>query len=102
MTETFHATRGITDAEIEGLPAYTVTGGDWKNVSDEVLKLGDDRIVMNLGPVHPSTHGVMRLVVELDGEYVRQAEAQTGFLHTGIEKSMEYRTWPSRLQAKEL
>lgn len=92
MTD-IHATRGITDAEIEGLPAYTVTGGDWANVSDEVVKLAEDRIVMNLGPVHPSTHGVMRLVVELDGEYVRQAEAQTGFLHTGIEKTMEYRTW---------
>ncbi len=93
MTEKFHATSMATDAEIEGLPAFTATGGDWARVSEDVTKLGQDRIVMNLGPVHPSTHGVLRLVVELDGEYVRQAEAQTGFLHTGIEKTMEFRTW---------
>ncbi|MBP3222637.1 MAG: NADH-quinone oxidoreductase subunit D [Actinomycetaceae bacterium] len=92
-TPEFHATRGVTDAEIEGLPAFTSMGGDWSNISEEVVQLAQDRIVMNLGPVHPSTHGVLRLVCELDGEYVRQVEAQTGFLHTGIEKSMEYRTW---------
>lgn len=93
MSDMFRATQVITDAEMEGLPAFTATGGDWSRVSEEATRLGQDRIVLNLGPVHPSTHGVLRLVVELDGEYVRQAEAQTGFLHTGIEKTMEYRTW---------
>lgn len=93
MSDMFRATQVITDAEMEGLPAFTATGGDWSRISEEATRLGQDRIVLNLGPVHPSTHGVLRLVVELDGEYVRQAEAQTGFLHTGIEKTMEYRTW---------
>ena len=46
-----------------------------------------------MGPVHPSTHGVLRLIVELDGEYVRDVRVGTGYLHTGIEKNMEYRTW---------
>ena len=46
-----------------------------------------------MGPQHPSTHGVLRLVLEIDGETVRDARAGIGYLHTGIEKNMEYRTW---------
>ncbi len=46
-------------------------------------------ITMNMGPQHPSTHGVLRVVVELDGETVVRAEPVIGYLHTGIEKTME-------------
>ena len=46
-----------------------------------------------MGPQHPSTHGVLRLVLELEGETVTQARSVIGYLHTGIEKSAEYRTW---------
>ncbi|CAB4693230.1 unannotated protein [freshwater metagenome] len=46
-----------------------------------------------MGPQHPSTHGVLRLIVELDGETVTQARCGIGYLHTGIEKNMEYRSW---------
>ncbi|UZJ26794.1 NADH-quinone oxidoreductase subunit D [Rhodococcus antarcticus] len=53
----------------------------------------DERIVINMGPQHPSTHGVLRLVLELQGETVTQARSVIGYLHTGIEKNMEYRTW---------
>jgi NADH-quinone oxidoreductase subunit D len=53
----------------------------------------DDRIIVNLGPQHPSSHGVLRLVLELEGETVTGARAVIGYLHTGIEKSCEYRTW---------
>ena len=53
----------------------------------------DDRIVINMGPQHPSTHGVLRLVLELEGETVTQARSVIGYLHTGIEKNCEYRTW---------
>jgi NADH-quinone oxidoreductase subunit D len=53
----------------------------------------DDRIVVNMGPQHPSTHGVLRLVLELEGETVLQARSVIGYLHTGIEKNCEYRTW---------
>ena len=48
-----------------------------------------ETITLNMGPQHPSTHGVLRLVLELDGETVRHAAAHIGFLHTGMEKTME-------------
>ncbi|MDF0530221.1 NADH-quinone oxidoreductase subunit D [Tsukamurella sp. 8F] len=54
---------------------------------------GHERIVVNMGPQHPSTHGVMRLILELDGETVTEARVGIGFLHTGIEKNLEFRTW---------
>ena len=54
---------------------------------------GDERIVINMGPQHPSTHGVLRLVLELQGEVVTDARLVIGYLHTGIEKNCEYRTW---------
>ena len=69
---------------------YTLTGGDWDTLIDEEH---DDRIVINMGPQHPSTHGVLRLVLELEGETVQQARSVIGYLHTGIEKNCEYRTW---------
>ena len=69
---------------------YTVTGGDWDTLIDTEH---DDRIVINMGPQHPSTHGVLRLVLELEGETVTQARSVIGYLHTGIEKNCEYRTW---------
>jgi NADH-quinone oxidoreductase subunit D len=70
---------------------YTVTGGDWDAV---VAGAGDDqRMVVNMGPQHPSTHGVLRLVLELEGETVTSARTVIGYLHTGIEKNMEYRNW---------
>ncbi len=72
-------------------PVYTVTGGDWDSLVDDSRH--DDRIVINMGPQHPSTHGVLRLVLELEGEVVTQARSVIGYLHTGIEKNCEYRNW---------
>jgi NADH-quinone oxidoreductase subunit D len=46
-----------------------------------------------MGPQHPSTHGVLRLILTLEGETVVETRASIGYLHTGIEKNMEYRTW---------
>ncbi|MBV9312916.1 MAG: NADH-quinone oxidoreductase subunit D [Pseudonocardia sp.] len=74
-------------------PVYTVTGADWDSVVTGVNQDHDERIVVNMGPQHPSTHGVLRLVLELEGETVTQARAVVGYLHTGIEKNCEYRTW---------
>ncbi|HEY8498572.1 MAG TPA: NADH dehydrogenase (quinone) subunit D [Limnochordales bacterium] len=54
---------------------------------------GQERMTVSIGPHHPSTHGVLRLIVELDGERIAQAEAEIGFLHTGIEKHAENLTW---------
>ncbi len=71
---------------------YNVSGGDWDTVSG-APEGEHDRIVVNMGPQHPSTHGVLRLILELDGETVTEARAGIGYLHTGIEKNMEYRSW---------
>jgi NADH-quinone oxidoreductase subunit D len=53
----------------------------------------DDILTVNFGPNHPSTHGVLRLVVDLDGEDVVGIRAVIGYLHTGFEKSMEQKTY---------
>ncbi|MDY2941421.1 MAG: NADH-quinone oxidoreductase subunit D [Varibaculum sp.] len=90
----FRAAGPALDELAEGdIPEYTVHGGDWEEMVSEAEKLAHERVVVNLGPVHPSTHGVLRLIVELDGEYVREVRVGTGYLHTGIEKNMEYRTF---------
>jgi NADH-quinone oxidoreductase subunit D len=79
-------TRETTEGRV-----YTVTGGDWDSMIDDWRH--DERIVVNMGPQHPSTHGVLRLVLELEGEIVTQARSVIGYLHTGIEKNCEYRNW---------
>lgn len=78
---------------MENARIYEAVGGDWGDIAKDAEELGEEHIVVNLGPVHPSTHGVLRVQVELDGERVNEVRAATGFLHTGIEKNMEYRTW---------
>jgi NADH-quinone oxidoreductase subunit D len=57
------------------------------------LRGTDDILTINFGPNHPSTHGVLRLVVDLDGEDVVGIRAVIGYLHTGFEKNMEQKTW---------
>lgn len=57
------------------------------------LGLSDEIMELNLGPQHPSTHGVLRLVLHLDGELVVAAEPVIGYLHTGVEKECETRTY---------
>ena len=52
-----------------------------------------ETMIINMGPQHPSTHGVLRLLLELDGETVISCTPIVGYLHTGIEKNTEYRTW---------
>jgi NADH-quinone oxidoreductase subunit D len=81
---------GFTES-VEGR-VYTVTGGDWGDVVAGAVA-GDERITVNMGPQHPSTHGVLRLVLELEGETVTKARVVIGYLHTGIEKNTEFRTW---------
>src|SRR5690606_27987894 len=72
---------------------YTVTGGDWDEVVESAAKADDERIIVNMGPQHPSTHGVLRLILEIDGETVKEARCGIGYLHTGIEKNIEFRNW---------
>ena len=53
----------------------------------------EERVILNMGPQHPSTHGVLRLVLELDGETVTKCAYDIGYLHTGFEKSFETKTY---------
>jgi NADH-quinone oxidoreductase subunit D len=68
-------------------------------VLDEIKHLVSERaiagetVLLNMGPQHPSTHGVLRLLLELDGEQVINCIPDVGFLHTGIEKNMEAKTY---------
>jgi NADH-quinone oxidoreductase subunit D len=92
---TIDADAGVTPpdgATAEGR-VFTASGGDWADIADEATSLGEERIVVNMGPQHPSTHGVLRLILEIDGETVTEARCGIGYLHTGIEKSMEFRSW---------
>src|SRR5499427_4882041 len=50
-------------------------------------------MTLNMGPQHPSTHGVLRVALELDGETVVEAKPMIGYLHTGMEKQAEYKTY---------
>jgi NADH-quinone oxidoreductase subunit D len=85
-----------TEGEAEGR-VYNVGGQDWDEVvaaADEAGdQPGDERLIVNMGPQHPSTHGVLRLVLTLDAETVTELRPVIGYLHTGIEKNMEFRTW---------
>ena len=72
---------------------YLAQGGDWADIANEQAERGDETVVVNMGPQHPSTHGVLRLILEMDGETVVSIRPAIGFLHTGIEKNMEYKTW---------
>ena len=78
--------------EAEGR-VYTVGGQDWDDVIAAAAESAEERLVVNMGPQHPSTHGVLRLILTLDGETVTELRAVIGYLHTGIEKNMEFRTW---------
>jgi len=72
----------------------TLGGQDWDEIVTAAREgLAGERIVVNMGPQHPSTHGVLRLILEIEGETVVEARCGIGFLHTGIEKNLEYRNW---------
>ena len=67
-------------------------------------------MMLNMGPQHPSTHGVLRVEIELDGETIISAQPDIGYLHTGIEKEFEVKTYqqgvtayrPARLSGESL
>ncbi|MDL1901292.1 NADH-quinone oxidoreductase subunit D, partial [Anaerolineae bacterium CFX9] len=72
---------------------------EWQGSLDELRGLVSERamtgetMLLNMGPHHPSTHGVLRLLLELDGEEIVTCLPDVGFLHTGIEKSIETKTY---------
>ncbi len=79
----------IQELTIEELRAKVGTGMEIMDAEEHML--------LSMGPQHPSTHGVLRLLVELDGETVVNLAPDIGFLHTGIEKSMESKTYTKAL-----
>ena len=87
-TDPYAASRETTEATV-----FSVTGGDWDSLVTEIGQAKEERVVVNMGPQHPSTHGVLRLVLELEGETVTEVRCGIGYLHTGIEKNIEYRNW---------
>jgi NADH-quinone oxidoreductase subunit D len=72
------------------------TVDDLKHLFSDRVEEGET-VLLNMGPQHPSTHGVLRLIVELDGEIVVNAIPDIGFLHTGVEKNMEAKTYVKAL-----
>jgi len=82
------------DEEQVADPVVVLGGQDWEEVVAAARDgVAGERIVVNMGPQHPSTHGVLRLILELEGETVIEARCGIGYLHTGIEKNLEYRNW---------
>jgi NADH-quinone oxidoreductase subunit D len=53
----------------------------------------DGRVIVNIGPSHPATHGTVQIITELDGERVLRADVHCGYLHRGFEKECETHTW---------
>jgi NADH-quinone oxidoreductase subunit D len=74
--------------ELQQTRDLVVTGGPWPEVEGE-----GDTMIINMGPQHPSTHGVLRLMLELDAETIVRAKPVVGYLHTGMEKTGEELTY---------
>ncbi len=76
-------------------PAYTGTHPEPRFFSseEEEDELGGKRMVLNMGPQHPATHGTLRVLLELEGEKIVRADTEIGYLHTGFEKLAEYMTY---------
>jgi NADH-quinone oxidoreductase subunit D len=70
---------------------WLVRGGGVDIITTEERDLSTEEMVLNIGPQHPSTHGVLRLVLELDGEKIRHAEPVIGYMHRAAEKLAEHR-----------
>ncbi|MBQ0121337.1 MAG: NADH-quinone oxidoreductase subunit D [Bacteroidales bacterium] len=87
----------LTDEENEDYTCKWVEdkNGKVKKVEGKVFE--DDEYVINVGPQHPSTHGVMRYRVSLDGEIVKKVDVVSGYIHRGIEKICEGLAYPSTL-----
>src|SRR2546430_156222 len=79
----------MSDSDIPGVTAIEAETPADPPESD----VGPSRMVLNMGPQHPSTHGVLRLILALDGETIISARPDIGYLHTGIEKEFEVKNY---------
>src|SRR5207245_10178841 len=76
-------------ADTDASDAGMLRGGGIDVVAEGPLRT--EEMILNIGPQHPSTHGVLRVVLELDGERIVRAEPVIGYMHRGAEKLAEYR-----------
>ena len=95
----------LVESTDEGAQKMAVSEPDSRRLEQEGRSFRDDRLledeltpddelmILNMGPQHPSTHGVLRLNVELEGEIVRRSKPIIGYLHTGMEKTGEELNW---------
>jgi NADH-quinone oxidoreductase subunit D len=77
----------VQDIQYKDTPASTA------QAAESVPEFQDERMVLNMGPSHPATHGVLRIVLELDGELITKADPDIGYLHRGDEKIAENMTY---------
>lgn len=77
----------MAEYQLEEIPV-----GPYRHLVSE-RALSGETMLLNMGPQHPSTHGVLRLVLELDGEIIVNCIPELGYLHTGVEKNMEAKTY---------
>jgi len=71
--------------------AWMLRGGGLDVVVEQRGGFGTEEMTLNIGPQHPSTHGVLRVIIELDGEVITRAEPVIGYMHRAAEKLSEYR-----------
>ena len=76
-----------------GEAADLAAADTWPGGAPKPEDLEEDEMILNMGPQHPSTHGVLRLNLELEGEIVRRVKPIIGYLHTGMEKTGEQLTY---------
>src|SRR2546422_6236045 len=79
--------------EIQFRDSAARTAEDAPSIADELEDVHGDPMVLNMGPSHPATHGVLRIVLELDGEIITKAAPEIGYLHRGDEKIAENMTY---------
>src|SRR5512133_1506506 len=87
-------TREIEVKDSAGALAHAPVSADALPTAGEQLsELQGDKMVLNMGPSHPATHGVLRIVLELEGEQITKASTEVGYLHRGDEKIAENMTY---------
>ena len=89
MTDTRHNPPEARDTSSR----WAVKTGTRSSAAAREATVAGERIVVNMGPQHPSTHGVLRLILEIEGETITEIRCGIGYLHTGIEKNLEFRNW---------
>src|SRR3989304_1646194 len=87
----------VIEGRTDGYMEFTPDGLTLTSLERLGLSAGTGKIILNMGPQHPSMHGLLRLVMEMEGEKVLNVLPEIGYLHTGIEKSGEFLTYPQAL-----